>query len=89
MPKGSTAVYHVRSIAERSDCGGSAFTTTPGAIVTLVGLDAGRYRVMGVVAHLNGRVNRISDISRGYPLLFQTCARGYSDIRFVALAPLP
>jgi hypothetical protein len=84
-----SAVYHVRTIAERSDCGGRAFPTAPGAIVTLVGLDAGRYKVIGVVAHLNGRVNSASDIPRGYPLLFQTCARGYSDIRFVALAPLP
>ncbi len=83
-----TAVYGVRTIAERSDCGGRAFPTTPGAIVTLVGLDAGRYRVIGVVARLNGAVNRSSDIPRGYPLLFQTCARGYADIRFVALAPL-
>jgi hypothetical protein len=80
-----TAVYQVRVIAEHSSCGGSRFPTAAGAIVTITGLDAGRYRVIGVIAHLNGEVNHAEDIPRGYDLLFQTCAGGYSDMRFTAL----
>jgi hypothetical protein len=81
-----TAVYKVHVIAEHSNCGGSSFPTAPGAIVTVTGLDAGRYRVIGIVAHLNGLVNHAEDIPRGYELLFQTCAAGFTDMRFIALA---
>ena len=80
-----TGVYRVRVIAEHSNCGGSRFPTAAGAIVTITGLDAGRYRVIGVVAHLNGQVNHAEDIPRGYDLLFQTCAGGYTDLSFTAL----
>ena len=80
-----TAVYRVRVIAEHSNCGGSRFPTASGAIVTITGLDAGRYRVIGVVAHLNGEVDHAEDIPRGYDLLFQTCASGFTDMRFTAL----
>jgi hypothetical protein len=80
-----TGVYQVRVIAEHSSCGGNRFPTTPGATVTITGLDAGRYRVIGVVAHLNGLVNHAEDIPRGYDLLFQTCAAGFTDMRFTAL----
>jgi len=80
-----TAVYQVRVIAEHSSCGGGRFPTAPGAIVTITGLDSGRYRVIGVVARLNGEVNHAEDIPRGYDLLFQTCVGGFTDMRFTAL----
>ena len=80
-----TAVYRVRVIAEHSSCGGGRFPTAPGAIVTIIGLDSGRYRVIGVVARLNGEVNHAEDIPRGYDLLFQTCVGGFTDMRFTAL----
>jgi hypothetical protein len=80
-----TAVYKVRVIAEHSSCGGSRFPSAAGAIVTITGLDAGRYRVIGIVAHLNGEVNHAEDIPRGYDLLFQTCASGFTDMLFTAL----
>lgn len=80
-----TAVYKVRVIAEHSNCGGGRFPTAPGAIVTITGLDSGRYRVIGVVARLNGEVNHAEDIPRGYDLLFQTCVGGFTDMRFTAL----
>ena len=80
-----TAVYQVRVIAEHSSCGGGRFPTAPGAIVTITGLDSGRYRVIGVVARLNGEVNHAEDIPRGYDLIFQTCVGGFTDMRFTAL----
>lgn len=80
-----TAVYKLRVIAEHSNCGGGRFPTAPGAIVTITGLDSGRYRVIGVVARLNGEVNHAEDIPRGYDLLFQTCVGGFTDMRFTAL----
>lgn len=80
-----TAVYKVRTIAEHSNCGGSRFPIAAGSIVTITGVDSGRYRVIGVVAHLNGEVNHAEDIPRGYDLLFQTCVGGFTDMRFTAL----
>lgn len=80
-----TAIYQVRVIAEHSSCGGGRFPTAPGAIVTITGLDSGRFRVIGVVARLNGEVNHAEDIPRGYDLLFQTCVGGFTDMRFTAL----
>ncbi len=81
-----TKVYRVRVIAEHSGCGGSRFPTRPGALVTLTGLDAGRYRVIGVVARLNGLVDHAEDLPGGYDLLFQTCVSGVTDMTFTALA---
>lgn len=80
-----TAIYLVRVIAEHSSCGGSRFPNAAGAIVTITGLDAGRYRVIGVVARLNGEVDHAEDIPRGYDLLYQTCVNGFIDMRFTAL----
>jgi hypothetical protein len=80
-----TAVYQVRVIAEHSNCGGARFPTSPGAIVTITGLDAGRYRVVGIIARLNGLVDHAEDIPRGYDLLYQTCASGFTDMTFTAL----
>jgi len=80
-----TGVYQVRVIAEHSSCGGNRFPTSAGAVVTITGLDAGRYRVIGVVAHLNGEVDHAEDIPRGYDLLFQTCVDGFTNMRFTAL----
>lgn len=83
-----TAVYKVHVIAEHDGCGGNLFPTAAGSIVTITGLDAGRYRVIGVVARLNGLVNHAEDIPRGYDLLFQTCVGGFADMRFTALSRL-
>ncbi len=83
-----TAVYKVHVIAEHDGCGGNRFPTAAGSIVTITGLDAGRYRVIGVVARLNGLVNHAEDIPRGYDLLFQTCVGGFTDMRFTALSRL-
>ncbi len=80
-----TAVYQVRVIAEHSSCGGARFPNSPGSIVTITGLDAGRYRVVGIIARLNGLVDHAEDIPRGYDLLYQTCASGFTDMTFTAL----
>ncbi|WIB65316.1 hypothetical protein [Curtobacterium sp. MCBD17_040] len=80
-----TAIYGVRTIAEHDRCGGSTFPTRPGTLVHLTGLDAGMYRVSGVIAHLNGRTESSADIPRGYDLIFQTCSAGYTDMTFTGL----
>ncbi|MES2094801.1 MAG: hypothetical protein V4531_13470 [Actinomycetota bacterium] len=80
-----TTVYQVRVIAEHSSCGGARFPSSPGSIVTITGLDAGRYRVVGIIARLNGFVDHAEDIPRGYDLLYQTCASGFTDMTFTAL----
>ena len=80
-----TAHYGIRTIAEHDTCGGSSFPTTPGTIVRITGVDAGFYRVVGVVAYLDGHTSTRYDLPRGYDLLFQTCVNGYSDMSFTAL----
>ncbi len=81
-----TAQYGVRAIAEHWSCGGRSFPTTPGSTVTVTGLDAGTYRVLGVVAVLNVSTATTADLPRGYQLLFQTCRGGNSStMEFVAL----
>ncbi len=84
-----TARYGVRTVAEHWTCGGSSFPTTGGAIVRLTGLDAGTYRVKGIVAILNAYTAHTSQIPRGYSVLYQTC-RGNDSHRteFVALEKL-
>ena len=81
-----TAHYGQPTIAEHWSCGGSSFPTTAGTIVTITGLDAGTYRVAGVVAVLNAYTSHTNDIPAGYSLLFQTCRNGDSHYtQFVGL----
>jgi len=82
-----TSSYHVRTVGEHWSCGGAAFPETPGSIVTFTGLDAGTYRVIGLVATLNAFTAHTSSIPRGYQMLFQTCRGGNSrSTIFIALA---
>jgi len=80
-----TGIYHVRTIAEHDRCGGNAFPKSPGSIVHLTGVDAGTYRVDGIIAHLDGLKNTSADIPRGYDVVFQTCNTGYTDMTFTGL----
>lgn len=75
----------VHTIAEHIQCGGSSFPKNPGAIVQLTGAEGGLYRVIGVVAYLNGHTQTTADLPRGYDLLYQTCVNGYSKMSFTAL----
>jgi hypothetical protein len=81
-----TAHYYTRTIGEHWSCGGASFPKTAGAIVHITGLDAGTYRVIGLVATLNAYVAHTSSIPKGYQLLFQTCRNGDSHYTiFIAL----
>ena len=80
-----TAHYGVHTIAEHNTCGGSGFPSRAGTIVTLSGAEGGTYRVIGIVAYLNGHTQTTADLPRGYDLLFQTCINGYSKMSFTAL----
>jgi hypothetical protein len=77
--------YGIHTIARHNYCGGTAFPKYAGAIVQLTGVEGGLYRVIGVVANLNGHVNTTADLPRGYDLLYQTCVNGYSNMSFTAL----
>ncbi len=79
-----TAQYNVHTIAEHWTCGGSSFPRTAGSIVTLTGIDAGTYRVDGVVAILNVYKNKTSDIPRGYDLIYQSCLNNNATTEFFA-----
>jgi hypothetical protein len=82
-----TAAYHTRTVGEHWSCGGSSFPESAGALVTFTGLDAGTYRVIGVVATLNAYVAHTRNIPHGYAMLFQTCRAGDSHYTiFIALA---
>jgi hypothetical protein len=81
-----TAHYGTPTVAEHWSCGGSSFPTAAGTVVTITGLDAGTYRVTGVVAVLDASTAHTNDIPRGYSLLFQTCENGDShSTEFVGL----
>jgi hypothetical protein len=81
-----SARYGIRAVAEHWQCGGGSFPTSAGALVSFSGLDAGTYRVIGVVAVLNAYVAKASQLPRGYDLLFQTCRNNDSrTTEFVAL----
>jgi hypothetical protein len=69
----ATSVYRVAVIAEHWFCGGSLFPQKLGTTVTLTGLDAGVYRVGGVVKLLDHATAHTVDVPGGYDLLFQTC----------------
>jgi hypothetical protein len=82
-----TGAYHTRTVGEHWSCGGSSFPESAGSLVTFTGLDAGTYRVIGVVATLNAYVAHTSNIPHGYEMLFQTCRGGNSRYTiFIALA---
>lgn len=82
-----TAHYGVRIVGEKWGCGGASFPTTKGASVRLTGLDAGTYRVIGVVAVLNAYVANTSQVPRGYAMLFQTCRGNNAHYtEFIALS---
>jgi hypothetical protein len=82
-----TAHYGVRTVGEAWGCGGASFPAGRGASVRLTGLDAGTYRVLGVVAVLNAYVANTSQVPRGYQLLFQTCRGNNAHYtEFIALA---
>jgi hypothetical protein len=68
-----TAHYGTATVAQHWGCGGSSFPTAAGAVVRFTGLDAGTYRVIGVVAVLNAYVAKTNQLPRGYDMLFQTC----------------
>jgi hypothetical protein len=68
-----TAHYGRKTIGEHWTCGGSSFPTRAGAIVTITGLDAGTYQVIGLVATLNAFTQGADLIPSGYDLLYQTC----------------
>jgi hypothetical protein len=81
-----TAHYGMRIVAEHWSCGGSAFPTRPGATVTFTGLDAGTYRVIGLVATLDAYTAHTYQVPHNYQMLYQTCRGGNSHYtEFIAL----
>jgi hypothetical protein len=81
-----TARYGMRIVGEHWSCGGSAFPTAAGSIVRFTGIDAGTYRVIGVVAVLDAYTALTSQVPHGYAMLYQTCRGGDSHYtEFVAL----
>jgi hypothetical protein len=82
-----TAHYGMRIIAEHWSCGGSSFPTAPGSVVHLTGLDAGTYRVVGLVATLDAYTAHTSQVPHNYQMLYQTCRGGNSHYtEFIALS---
>lgn len=69
----ATGVYFVAVIAEHWGCGGYVFPQAAGTVITITGLDAGQYKVLGVVATLDHSTAHTIDIPGGYDLLYQTC----------------
>jgi hypothetical protein len=84
-----TATYGTRIVGEHWSCGGSSFPTYGGAIVRFTGIDAGTYRVIGVVATLDAYTALTTDVPHGYGMLYQTCRGGDSHYtEFVALSQI-
>jgi hypothetical protein len=81
-----TAHYGMRIVAEHWSCGGSSFPTASGSIVRFTGLDAGTYRVIGLVATLDAYTAHTYQVPHNYPMLYQTCRGGNSHYtEFIAL----
>ena len=81
-----TAHYGMRIVAEHWSCGGSSFPTASGSTVTFTGLDAGTYRVIGLVATLDAYTAHTYQVPHNYQMLFQTCRGGNSHYtEFIAL----
>jgi hypothetical protein len=84
-----TARYGMRIVGEHWSCGGSSFPTYAGAIVRFTGLDAGTYRVIGLVATLDAYTAHTSQVPHNYAMLYQTCRGGDSHYtEFIALQPI-
>ncbi|HEX4400443.1 MAG TPA: hypothetical protein VHZ98_03875 [Galbitalea sp.] len=84
-----TAHYGMRIVGEHWSCGGSSFPTYAGAIVRFTGLDAGTYRVIGLVATLDAYTAHTSQVPHNYAMLYQTCRGGDSHYtEFIALQPI-
>ncbi len=81
-----TAHYGMRIVAEHWSCGGSSFPTAAGSIVRFTGLDAGTYRVIGLVATLDAYTAHTYQVPHNYQMLYQTCRGGNSHYtEFIAL----
>jgi hypothetical protein len=81
-----SAHYGTATIAERWQCGGSSFPTTPGTTVRITGARAGTYTVLGVARVLDAYTSDASQVPQGYDLLYQTCSGGNAHhTSFIAL----
>jgi hypothetical protein len=81
-----TARYGMRIVGEHWSCGGSSFPTSAGTIVRFTGLDAGVYRVIGLVATLDAYTSHTYQVPHNYQMLYQTCRGGNSHYtEFIAL----
>jgi hypothetical protein len=81
-----TAHYGTPTVAQHWGCGGSSFPTAAGTIIHFTGLDAGTYRVIGVVAVLDAYTAKTNQLPHGYDMLFQTCRNDDSHTtEFIAL----
>jgi len=74
----TTAWYGTPMLVEHWGCGGELFPRWTGAQVRLAGIDAGVYRVTGVIGFLSAGTAMVSDVPRGHDLVFQTCLNGDS-----------
>jgi hypothetical protein len=84
-----TAHYGTSTVAQHWGCGGSSFPTSAGTIIHFTGLDAGTYRVIGVVAVLDAYTAKTNQLPHGYDMLFQTCRNDDSHTtEFIALQKL-
>jgi hypothetical protein len=82
-----SAHYGLRIVAEHWSCGGRVFPTAPGTIVRFTGLDAGTYRVIGLVTVLNAYTAHTWQVPHNYQMLYQTCRGGDSHYtEFIALS---
>jgi hypothetical protein len=84
-----TAHYGMRIVAEHWSCGGSSFPTSAGSIVRFTGLDAGTYRVIGLVTTLDAYTAHTYQVPHNYQMLYQTCRGGNSHYtEFIALTKI-
>ncbi len=82
-----SAHYGMRIVAEHCRAAGSSFPTVAGSIVKFTGLDAGTYRVIGMVAILDAYTAHTYQVPHNYEMLYQTCRGGNSHYtEFIALS---
>jgi hypothetical protein len=83
----TTAWYGTPMLVEHWGCGGELFPRWTGAQVRLAGIDAGVYRVTGVIGTLSAGTAMVSDVPHGHDLVFQTCLNGNSaDMVLIGLS---
>ena len=83
----TTAWYGTPMLVEHWGSGGELFPRWTGAQVRLAGIDAGVYRVTGVIGTLSAGTAMVSDVPRGHDLVFQTCLNGDSaDMVLIGLS---